>query len=75
MDKNGILNEKELMAFVNHFSIEPFSNIHRYVILSLALCKDEPKKRVFNLNICRWRVATLIEFLHSNIPFIYVIIK
>ena len=45
MDKNGILNEKELLAFVNNFSIEPFSNIHRYVILSLALCKDEPKKR------------------------------
>ena len=45
MDKYGIMSEKELMAFVNHFSIEPFSNIHRYVILSLALCKDEPKKR------------------------------
>ena len=45
MDKNGILNEKELMAFVNNFSIEPFSNIKRYVMLSLALCKDEPKKR------------------------------
>ena len=45
MDKNGILNEKELMAFVNNFSIEPFSNIKRYVMLSLLLCKDEPKKR------------------------------
>lgn len=45
MDKNGILNEKELMALVNNFSIEPFSNIKRYVMLSLALCKDEPKKR------------------------------
>ena len=45
MDKNGILNEKELMAFVNHFSIEPFPNIKRYVMLSLLLCKDEPKKR------------------------------
>ena len=37
MNKNGILNEKELMAFVNHFSIEPFSNIQRYVMLALAL--------------------------------------
>lgn len=45
MDKYGIMNEKELMAFVNHFSIEPFSNIERYVMLSLLLCKDEPKKR------------------------------
>ena len=45
MDKNGILNEKELMALVNNFSIEPFSNIKRYVMLSLLLCKDEPKKR------------------------------
>ena len=45
MDKNGILNEKELLAFVNNFSIEPFSNIKRYVMLSLLLCKDEPKKR------------------------------
>ena len=45
MDKYGIMSEKELMAFVNHFSIEPFSNIHRYVMLALALCKDEPKKR------------------------------
>ena len=45
MDKNEIMNEKELMAFVNNFSIEPFSNIKRYVMLSLLLCKDEPKKR------------------------------
>ena len=45
MDKNEIMNEKELMAFVNNFSIEPFSNIKRYVMLSLFLCKDEPKKR------------------------------
>ena len=45
MNKNGILNEKELLALVKYFDNEPFSNVQRYILLTLSLCKDEPKKR------------------------------
>ena len=45
MDKDKTMTEKELMTFAHSFSNMSFSNIQRYVMLALALCKDEPKKR------------------------------